>query len=256
MKKILVSILLILATGPGIAQKLDGAFILTGGQHGDRILAKADVEKEKIIKIFKNGYWIGAFFGNPQQPFNGTCGGTYKTEKGTYIETVDFYSWDSTAVGDTYSFKYSLSNDKYVQDGKMNSEKYPDYIIREEFSKLKSKIPLKDASMEGVWVLQDATWKDETGKESSVKNYEQIKIYSYPRFAYAQYNPATKQFIGAGGGTYQYDGKKLIERIEYSTYDTTLGSDYEIKIGQLPNGIIQQVSQQDLFKETWKKAKQ
>ena len=256
MQKIFIFSLLLLTSLFTIAQKLDGAFIVTGGQHGDKILSVADIEKQKVIKIFKNGYWIGAFFGNPQQPFNGTCGGTYKTENGKYIETVNFYSWDSTAVGDTYSFNYSLNKDSYIQDGKMDSEKYPNYIIREEFAKLKSDIPLKDPSMEGVWVLQDATWKDVAGKENSVKNYEQIKIYSYPRFAYAQYNPVTRQFIGAGGGTYQYDGKKLIEHIEYTTYNDAIGSKYEIKQKQLSTGVVQQLSKKGLYKETWERAKQ
>jgi hypothetical protein len=255
MTKIILLLLLVISTST-MAQKLDGAFIVTGGQHGDKQLSKDDVEKQKVIKIFKNGFWICAYFGNPQQPFNGTCGGTYKTEKGKYIETIDYYSWDSTAVGDTYSFNYKLDKNTYIQDGKMDSEKYPDYVIREEYTRLKAKEPLKNSSMEGVWILQDAFWKDENGKENPVKNFEQIKIYSFPRFAYAQYNSQTKQFIGAGGGTYQYDGKKLVEHIEYTTYGDFLGSDYEVNILKQSDGSIQQVSQQEKFREVWKQAKQ
>ena len=255
MKKILLFSVLYFVDVFAIAQKLDGAFIITGGQHGDKILSRADIEKQKIIKVFKNGYWICAYFGDPNQPFNGTCGGTYKTEKGKYIETIDYYSWDSTAVGKTYFYNYTLNKNSYVQDGKMQSEKYLNYIIREEFVKIHSNKPLKDTAMEGVWILQDATWIDSSGKENSINNYQQIKIYCHPRFAYAQYNIGTKQFVGAGGGTYEYDGNKLVEHIEYTTYDNAPGSDYEIKPVQLSYGLIQQISQQGSYKETWKRSK-
>ena len=255
MKKILLPLLLI-TSGGVIAQKLEGAFKIKAAQYGDKSLSQQELSKQQVVKIFKNGYWIGAFFGDPKKPFSGTCGGTYKIENGKYLETVNFYSWDSTAVGDTYSFNYKLDNDTYVQDGRMDSEKYPNYIIKEEFTKFRTEVPLKNASMEGAWILQDATCLDKAGKETSVKNYEQIKIYCYPRFAYAQYNAQTKQFIGAGGGTYQYDGKKLTEHIEYTTYDNALGSDYEIEVENGASGNIQQLSQKGSFRETWKQLKQ
>ena len=49
-----------------------------------------NTDSTTIIKIFRDGYWMGAFFGNPKQPFNGCGGGTYTTKKGKNIETLNF----------------------------------------------------------------------------------------------------------------------------------------------------------------------
>jgi hypothetical protein len=137
-------------------------------------------------------------------------------------------------------------------DGRINSEKYHDFTVKEEYIKIKSDIPLKDASLEGAWQLKGAEWGGKPG-EASVNNFEQIKIYSYPRFAWAQYNQKTKQFFGAGGGTYQYDGKKLVEHIEYMTYNLALSTDYLIEVKKLADGTLQQVSQEGMFKEIWQR---
>jgi hypothetical protein len=248
--------LLLLALLPAFAdaQKLDGAFRITAGQYGDKPIAQSDLQRQHVIKIFKDGYWIAAHFGDPQKPFSGTGGGTYKAANGKYTETLDYYSWDSTAVGDTYAFDYKLTRDSYFQNGKMDSEKYPNYIIREEFSKIKSPTPLKNSSLEGAWLLQNVTWRQE-GKEENVKSFDQIKFYAYPRFAWAQFDAANKKFIAAGGGTYQYDGKRLTEHIEYITYPLALGTDYEINVVKEGPETIRQESQKGLIKEWWKKVK-
>jgi hypothetical protein len=82
-----------------------------------------------------------------------------------------------------------------------------------------------------------------------------IKIYAYPRFAWAQYNAVTKQFMGAGGGTYQFDGNKLTENIEYITYDEVpLNKPYELDIVKTTDNKFQQTGQ-NKFIETWKRLK-
>ena len=233
------------------AQKLDGAFAVTAAQYGTDTVSKAELQKQHIVKIFKDGYWIATFFGDPKQPFNGTGGGTYTTNAGKYSETLSFYSWDSTAVGKTYTFDYTLNANKYHQQGNINSDKYKDYLIKEDFNRMDSDLSLKNASLEGVWKLTNANWSE--AADGSLKDLEQIKIYSYPRFAWAQYNPKTGQFLGAGGGTYQYDGKMLVEHIDYITYDIALGTDYKINTKKLPDGSLVQEEAGCWSRETWKK---
>jgi hypothetical protein len=249
---ICISCLLVLKSG---AQPPDGAFRITSAQYGEnkKATSGADLYRQQTIKIFKDGYWIAAFFGNPKKPFSGSGGGTFKASNGKYVETLTFYSWDSTAVGDTYQFDYQLQGDVYKQEGYMNSEKYKNYLIKEAFRKIQSDIPLKNPALEGAWILQSAV-VDSTRKFKP-QSFEQIKIYSYPRFAWAQYNPATKQFVGAGGGTYQYDGQKLTEHIEYTTYDMALGTDYEITVKSRGEGTMEQTGPNGWTQERWKKAK-
>lgn len=252
MKTIFLLLLILIGT-PGDSQPLEGAFRITKAQYGNDTVTAGRLMGENIIKIFKNGYWIAAFFGNPKRPFSGCGGGTYETNDGKYKETLAYYSWDSTAVGRQYIFDYKLTPVSYMQTGYMESEKYPHFLIKEEFKKLESEVPLKNNSLEGVWQLQSAV-VDSSGK-SVPQPFEQIKVYCYPRFAWAQYNLQTKQFIGAGGGSYQYDGKKLVEHIEYITYDLALGSDFSITVKDGGNGVIQQLGENGWTNETWKKLK-
>lgn len=252
MKKLAVLLLLIISASVS-AQIPEGAFKITAAQYGDKISTPEELMSRQIIKIFKDGYWISTFFGDPQKPFSGSGGGTFTTANGKYIEKLLFYSWDSTAVGDVYHFDYRLEGNRYFQNGKMNSDKYPDHVIKEEFVKMKTDIPLKNNSLEGAWILQSATWDSKNAYDQPI---EQIKIYAYPRFAWAQYNSNTKQFIGAGGGTYQFDGKNVTEHIEYITYNgIALSTDVNVEVKKSPDGTMQQTTWQGRMVETWKKAK-
>ncbi len=252
MKKLVFFLLLIISASVS-AQVLEGAFKITAAQYGDKPNTPEELIRRQIIKIFKDGYWISAFYGDPQKPFSGSGGGTFTTVNGKYTERLLFYSWDSTAVGDVYNFDYRLEGNRYFQNGKMNSDKYPDHVIKEEFVKMKTDIPLKNNSLEGTWILQGATWDSKDAYEQPI---EQIKIYAYPRFAWAQYNSTTKQFIGAGGGTYQFDGKNVTEHIEYITYNSlALSTDVNVEVKKLANGTMQQTTWQGRMVETWKKAK-
>lgn len=233
------------------AQQLEGAFLLRASQYGDKVNSEEKSLSRKVVKIFKDGYWITGFFGHQQHPFDGSGGGTYTTENGKYIETLRFYSWDSTAAGKTYTFDYRLAGDRYFQTGFINSDKYKNYVIKEEMSRIRPVCELKNDALEGVWFLRESLYDDV--KSEIVRPMEMVKIYAYPRFAWARYNTANGQFLGAGGGSYSFDGKKLIEHIEYITYDVALGSDIEAEV-QLEGRQMQQSFPVWRGKETWQRA--
>lgn len=233
------------------AQQLEGAFLLKASQYGEEVSSEEESQSTKVVKIFKDGYWITGFFGHQKHPFDGSGGGTYTTDKGKYIETLRFYSWDSTAAGKTYTFDYRLEGGRYFQEGFINSDKYKNYLIKEEMSRIRPVCDLKNAALEGVWFLKESLYDDE--KSEIVRPVEMVKIYAYPRFAWARYNTATGQFLGAGGGSYSFDGKKLIEHIEYITYDMAIGSDIEAEV-QLEGRQMQQSFPVWRGKELWQRA--
>lgn len=233
------------------AQPLEGAYLLIVSQYGDEVTKEEERFMTKGVKLFKDGYWISASFGHPKYPFGGSGGGTFTTQNGKYSETLRYYSWDSTAVGKTYTFDYRLEGDRFTQSGFINSEKYQHYLIKEEMKRITPWCELKDASLEGVWFLQEAS---NNGESNFSVPMEQIKIYAYPRFAWARYNTATGQFLGTGGGSYFFDGKKLIEHIEYITYDLAMGSDVEIEV-ELQGLHMQQSSWSGTYQETWQRAR-
>jgi hypothetical protein len=135
----------------------------------------------------------------------------------------------------------------------MSSEKYPDFIIKEEYAKIKTNIPLVNSSLEGVWQLQYGQWGSETST-GKYANVTMTKIYAYPRFAFAWYNKKTKSFVGAGGGTYTFDGQKLIENVEYYSWGKPEFPIAEFSITLNPNGFIQKGWDNKLT-ETWTRLK-
>ena len=223
---ILFALLLMLAfESDEPVSKLNGAFRQVKNKYG----AMTDWERRDsvtVIKIFRDGYWFGAFYDDKRRgqydekdagikPFNGACGGTYELKNGKYMEKVNFYSWDSTAIGNVFSFDYKVSEKQYEQYGVMTSDKYKNYPINEVSERIKATEPLKNAGLEGVWFMKEGQWSEDRLGQGKYKNMQVVKIFAYPMVVYAYYNPVTRQFNGAGGATYQFDGKTLTETNEF-----------------------------------------
>ncbi|MCB9042097.1 MAG: hypothetical protein H6557_36230 [Lewinellaceae bacterium] len=90
----------------------------------------------KVIKIITPGYFYGAFFNPETGSFNGVTFGAWKAEGDQYTETIAAYSWDASAVGKTYSFNWKVEGNKFYQTGRINSDRYKDYEIREVSGRL------------------------------------------------------------------------------------------------------------------------
>ncbi|QIP13428.1 hypothetical protein G8759_12710 [Spirosoma aureum] len=247
--------------------KLNGAFRQTKNKYGSMTEWKTR-DSVTVIKVFRDGYWFGAFYDDKRRdrydektagikPFDGACGGTYELKNGKYIEKIGFYSWDSTAVGNVFSFDYKISDQHYEQFGVMNSEKYPNYPINEVAERIKSTEPLKNAGLEGVWFMKEGQWggADRLG-EGKYKNMQVVKIFSYPMVVYAYYNPITRRFDGAGGAMYQFDGKTLTETNEFWSWQADgkrKGNAETFKIS-LDNGRYVQQGWDGKLKEVFTKA--
>jgi hypothetical protein len=234
------------------AQTPQGPFQATAAQYGDINADPLDMMRENVVKIFKDGYWIAASFGNSVRPFRGCTGGRYSVKDGKYMEDVAFSSWDSTAANRQFVFDYTFSPGQFTQKGYVNSMKYPHHLVDEKYQQIVPAVPLKNNALEGVWYLESTVWDGDNPFSSKI---EEVKIYAYPRFAWAQYNAVTNRFIGAGGGTYQYDGEQLIETVEYFTYEIALGTKFKVEVSMKPNGTMQQVSWDGRMVEIWSRVK-
>jgi hypothetical protein len=224
------------------AQPLQGAFRLTGGQYGQSPITTQRLNEEQVIKLFANGYWISSFVNKADGKMNGTGGGTFTTTADVYKEQLLFYSWDSTAAGKSYQFSYVRRGNTYQQKGTINSEKYKDFLIDETFETIKPMQPLQHSGLEGAWWLEQATWHDGVLGQGKYAQMASLKLYVYPRFATAVFNKVTGAFMGATGGTYQYDGTTLTEVLDYSTWGMKLNEPLSIKIA-LPA--------QDRYQQNW-----
>ncbi|MBD2753279.1 hypothetical protein [Spirosoma validum] len=202
--------------------KLNGAFRQTKNKYGSMTNWKAR-DSVTVIKVFRDGYWFGAYYNDKRKgrpPFDGACGGTYELKNGKYIEKVSFYSWDSTAVGNVFSLDYKVSDRQYEQYGVMNSDKYKNYPINEVSERITTTEPLKNRGLEGTWFMKEGQWGADRLGEGKYKNIQVVKIFAYPMVVYAYYNPVTKQFNGAGGAMYQFDGTTLTETNEFWSWPT------------------------------------
>jgi hypothetical protein len=236
------------------AQAPSGAYKATETQYGDTKQSKEELSRQPVIKLFKDGHWIVASFGDSAGGFQGTAGGTYKIVNGKYVEHISFFSWDSTAVGKSYIYDYTLNGNEYSQDGYMNSDKYKAHLVREKYAKLKPEEPLNHQGLEGTWKMQSGQWGEDKLGEGQYQNVTAIKIYAYPRFAFAYYNDLTKSLVGAGGGTYQFDGTMLRENIQYFSWGMPADTKPSFQV-TISDNKFTQTDLKGTFKETWKKMK-
>ena len=186
--------------------KLNGAYKMSRLKYpNDKDWVTAD--DRFSIKVFKDGYWFTGALKKGNSELNGVAGGTYDLANDKYNERIDFYSWDSSAVGSTIAFDYKLTPTEFQQSGILNSAKYPNYELKEVLERVVRTEPLKDKSLEGVWKMQEGYWGGESrfGK-GKYKGFSMVKIFSYPYVVYAYYDPANRKFDGGGVCRYQFDG--------------------------------------------------
>ncbi len=268
MKRLLLLLPILLAmSADEPVSKLNGAFRQTKNKYGAMTEWKTR-DSVTVIKVFRDGYWFGAFYNDERRgrtdeknmgpkSFNGACGGTYELKGDKYIEKVGFYSWDSTAVGNMFSFDYKISPQQYEQYGVMNSEQYKNYPINEVAERIKATEPLKNAGLEGVWFMKEGYWGGESRfGEGEYQDFKVVKIFSYPMVVYAYYNPKTRQFDGAGGARYQFDGKTLTETNEFWSWqpDGKRKGNVETFKATVQSGQFVQEGWENKLREVWSKA--
>lgn len=227
-----------------------GVYQLLSAQYGDTPPQATADAGGKATKIFRDGYWMSAFYGQQEKPFGGAGGGYYTFKDGKYAETLYFFSWDSTAATKTYTFDYSIDGNYYHQFGKIQSDQYKDYVIDEMFLKKQGVEPLKNNTLEGVWFLESATGPIWTYDRKSNPEHQAMKIYAYPMTFYGHWNNKTHSFYGAGGCYYQFDGQTLVENVVFTTFEEP-GKTYNIKVTFDGDTYTQEF---DGNKEVWKKA--
>jgi hypothetical protein len=218
-------------------------------------------KEQKVAKIFADGYWMVFFYDDKRQGnklFNGAGGGTYSLLKnGKYNESLDYYSWDSTAVGKTYSFDYKVNTKAFKQYGFIDSEKYQHYAINEKFDRIIGKEQLKNNDLEGVWEMTEGTWggKDKFG-EGNLKNITARMIFQYPNMSTAQFSKEKKEFSGADLFSYQFDGTTFDQYCEAHSWDSSkVGTSRKFKIVVNGDSFTKTSDTWPGFKEVFKRIK-
>ena len=115
--------------------QLKGAWKAIRTQYGKEPMVTL-LENEVSHKLYTGTRWSAVSFDKTTNKITGTAGGTY-TIKGTdYMETVEYYSWDSEVVGKTFKFTMTIENRMLHQKGFMEWKGDPKYSIDEFYSRV------------------------------------------------------------------------------------------------------------------------
>jgi len=100
--------------GPG---KLAGAWLITGRMQENEI-RRMTPGARRTMKIMSGTRFQWIAYNVDTKEFFGTGGGTYTTINGKYTENIEFFSRDTTRVGASLTFDYSLPEGEWRHQGK------------------------------------------------------------------------------------------------------------------------------------------
>lgn len=214
---------------------LKGTWKLVNSQWGK--MKKLKKPKREIYKIFTDKHFFFIYYSDKK--FSGAGGGTYSYTADSFTEKLDYYSWDSTAVGSPQTFDWTITNNQLNQKGKIeNTDKYDDYVINEYYERVEEG-NWGDAPLAGVWEVTKATYGDETQTAEETAS-RVLKIFTPKHWYGIFYDKLTGTFKGVGFGTYKLKGDQYYETLNaYSWDQSAVGETYHFTMTIAPTTLIQ-----------------
>jgi hypothetical protein len=100
----------------GSPGKLAGAWVITG-RVNDGQVRKMNPGARKTMKILSGTRFQWIAYNSETNEFFGTGAGTYTSEDGKYVETIDVFSRDNSRVGMKLEFNFSLEDGNWHHNG-------------------------------------------------------------------------------------------------------------------------------------------
>ena len=107
---------------------LEGAWLMSARKRNGEIQQRDTSRPRKTMKILSGTRFQWIAYNTETKQFSGTGGGTYTTENGEYVETIEFFSKDDAKVGLSLKFNYELIDGKWHHKG-FSSKGDPVYEI-------------------------------------------------------------------------------------------------------------------------------
>jgi len=82
----------------------------------------------------------------------------------------------------------------------------------------------KSPALKGTW--QMTAQQPQDGTEMQPVNFTMVKIFGDRHFALVYYNEDDPSDFTSAGGTYEFNGSKLVERLDYGTLEDAAGSTF------------------------------
>lgn len=181
-----------------------------------------------VYKIYTRSRFAFVYFNPADHSFTGAGGGSYAVDGNQFTERLEYFSFDTTAVGSTQTFHFEIKDGIFHQSGTLNTEKYPGYQIHEFYQRIEPGIgALKDKHpLAGVWNIEEASYGG--SKQDIAARYgKAVKIITPGYFYGAFFNPETGYFNGVTFGTWEATGDQYTETIEAYSWDkSAVGKTY------------------------------
>lgn len=100
----------------GTPGQLAGAWFITGRVR-DGQMEKMTPGARRTMKILSGTHFQWIAYNVDTREFSGTGGGSYTSEDGKYAESIEFFSRDSSRVGQTLTFDFSLDDGNWEHKG-------------------------------------------------------------------------------------------------------------------------------------------
>ena len=183
---------------------------------------KTDSNTIKLVTIVADGYLSTAGYDNDTNAFLLTYGGAWKLNEGKLVSTYEYATQDTSLVGETRSYAFSINHDTITFD---HNE-----VI---WTRIDDGTP---GELSGAWLITGRKRDGEIRKRDTDRPRKTMKILSGTRFQWIAYNTATREFMGTGGGTYTTGNGKYEEHIEFFSRDNSrvgasLEFDYKLEDG-------------------------
>lgn len=192
------------------------------------------------ILVLQDGYFSFTSYNTQSRRFDYTYGGRASLQDDMLDAAIEFHSSDNQKVGTRMSIPITISGETMTLEigGKAGHWKRVD-DGRDKLA--------------GCWRISER-WSG--GKMNPIKEgaRKTLKLLSETRFQWFAINTDTKEFLGTGGGTYEFRDGKYTEHIEFfsrnnSRVGASLEFDAALKDGEwLHSGLS---SKGDPIKETW-----
>jgi hypothetical protein len=161
-------------------------------------------ENNRTVMIVTDNVFSVATYDIPAKKFIQSYGGTWKVNGSKLVQTIEWNSADSTAVGK------ELTKDVVATTNKLSVTP-----TGETWSRLDNGKP---GALMGAWVITGNYTNDKVSKRASpFYPRRTMKMLSGKYFQWVAYNVATKSFMNAGGGSYTTKDGKYSESIEFFT---------------------------------------
>ncbi len=116
--------------------QLTGAWKIVRSQYGEDKMLDRGKDDDIAIKIFSKTRWTGTFYDRTNKKFGGSGGGTYALKGDQYTETLEYFSWESEAVGKTFTFVMKMENGLLHQKGIIEYKGSKNYLIDEWYKRV------------------------------------------------------------------------------------------------------------------------